>query len=207
MRGQKAAITDGGSAIEKDKIIMKVEMNRQQADSYYQEEVWAVLDEMLGDGFVGRNKQAAAVEAQAAIFAMDLLAERMAPLTGCAQPSPDDIEPLVIDALVRHGDAAKAIVKDWQASMGALRAFVGREFVPVGPEHDTPVMIARILSAVDRRKLGAGEAHLHKALMAAVVNGQILRPGTGRETLVLFIGDAGGAASDLHADARNDGGE
>jgi hypothetical protein len=167
-------------------------MSKKTAHEMFQSEAWALLNGMLPEEFAAREKYTSVLAAQAAIHGMHLLGEKFAPLLGRREtPQVGEIEELVVEGIQWHPAQAKQLLAEWRTEMTALVSFVGRVPVPVGPEHDTPALVERILSCVERDQLSEGEVQLADALLKAVQRGQLICPDSESEMLVLYLEDAG----------------
>jgi hypothetical protein len=167
-------------------------MNKKTAHEMFQSEAWALLNGMLPEEFAAREEYTALLAAEAAIHGLRLLGEKFTPLLGRREtPQAGEVEALVVEGIQRHPAQAKQLLAEWRTEMTALVSFVGRVPVPVGPEHDTPAQVGRILSCVDRDRLSEGEVQLADALFKAVQRGQLICPDSDSEMLVLHLEDAG----------------
>ena len=167
-----------------------------EADAIFQREVWAKIDAMLPQGFAGRDRQSSCLGAEAAIYGMSLLANMMGSLLRKPPADHGDIEPRVIEALARDPKAASKVIADWQKAMTSLSGFVRDVLVRVGRDHDGAVLLLKVLHAVDRTKLHPAEAGFAERVFRAAAYGEMLRPNSDSESIVLHLGDATAEAVD-----------
>jgi hypothetical protein len=160
------------------------------ADSFYQREVWAKLEAMLPEKFAARNPQSSSLGAEAAIYGMSLLARMMGPLLRRSPANHAAIEPLVVEAIARDRKGSERVIQDWQRAMEGLAGFVREVPVRVDRTHDGAVILLKILSAAKRSRLHPAEATFLDRAFQAVLHGEMLRPNTRAESVIIHLGDA-----------------
>lgn len=164
-------------------------IKKQAADAIFQREVWAQIDAMIPRNVDRGHRKAASLGAEAAIYGLSLLVEMMDGLLRKTPSNHGEIEPLVIEALVRNPRAAESRIAKWKVAMVGLSGFVRTVPVRADQSNASIAMLWSVLDAVDYSQLPSSSIAYVREMQLALLMAEVLRPNTAAESILLRFGE------------------